>query len=216
MYAQVCTRLDIAYAVGVLGRYQSNPGMDQWRAAKKVMRYLQGTKDYMLMYRQTNNLDLVGYFDVDFAGCVDSHKSTSGYIFIMASGAVSWRSVKQTLIATSTMEAEFVSCFEATSQVVWLKSFIYVLRVMDSISRPLRIFCDNSAAVFLAKNNKSGSRSKHIDIKYLAIRELVKEKQVVIEHINTELMVAHDPLTKGMQPMKFRDHVDRLGIVSSL
>ena len=215
MYAQVCTRLDIAYAVGVLGRYQSNPGME-WRAAKKVMRYLQGTKDYMLMYRQTNNLDLVGYFDADFAGCVDSHKSTSGYIFIMASGAVSWRSVKQTLIATSTMEAEFVSCFEATSQVVWLKSFIYVLRVMDSISRPLRIFCDNSVAVFLAKNNKSGSRSKHIDIKYLAIRELVKEKQVVIEHINTELMVAHDPLTKGMQPMKFRDHVDRLGIVSSL
>ena len=116
MYAQVCTRPDIAYAVGVLGRYQSNPGVDHWRAAKKVMRYLQGTKDYMLMYRQTDNLDLVGYSDADFAGCVDSRKSTSGYIFIMAGGAVSWRSVKQTLIATSTMEAEFVSCFQATSQ----------------------------------------------------------------------------------------------------
>ena len=111
MYAQVCTRPDIAYAVGVLGRYQSNPSVDHWRAAKKVMRYLQGTKDYMLMYRQTDNLDLVGYSDADFAGCVDSRKSTSGYIFIMAGGAVSWRSVKQTLIATSTMEAEFVSCF---------------------------------------------------------------------------------------------------------
>ena len=86
---------------------------------------------------------------------------------------------------------------------------------MDSISRPLRIFCDNSAAVFLAKNNKSGSRSKHIDIKYLAIREHVKEKQVVIEYISTELMIA-DPLTKGMPPMKFIDRVDRMGIVSSL
>ena len=94
MYAQVCTRPDIAYAVGVLGRYQSNPGVDHWRAAKKVMRYLQGTKDYMLMYKQTYNLDLVGYSDADFACCVDSHKSTSGYIFIMAGGAVSWRSVK--------------------------------------------------------------------------------------------------------------------------
>ena len=104
MYAQVCTRPDIAYAFGVLGRYQSNPGMDHWRAVKKVMRYLQGTKNYMLMYRQTNNLDLVGYSDADFAGCVDSRKSTSGYIFIMAGGTVSWRSVKQTLIATSTME----------------------------------------------------------------------------------------------------------------
>ena len=215
MYAQVCTRPDIAYAVGVLGRYQSNPGVDHWRAAKKVMRYLQGTKDYMLMYRQTDNLDLVGYSDADFAGCVDSRKSTSGYIFIMAGGAVSWRSVKQTLIATSTMEAEFVSCFQATTQGVWLKSFISGLRVMDSISRPLKIFCDNSVAVFLAKNNKSGSRSKHIDIKYLAIREHVKEKKVVIEHISTELMIA-DPLTKGMPPMKFKDHVDRMGIVSSL
>ena len=177
MYAQVCTRPDIAFAVGMLGRYQSNPGMDHWRAAKKVMRYLQGTKSYMLIYRQTDNLDVVGYSDTDFAGCVDSRKSTSGYIFIMAGGAVSWRSVKQTLIATSTMEAEFVSCFEATTQGVWLKSFITGLRVMDSISRPLRIFCDNSAAVFLVKNNKSGSRSKHIDIKYLAIREHVKEKK---------------------------------------
>ena len=157
MYAQVCTRSDIAYVVGVLVRYQSNPGMDHWRAAKKVMRYLQGTKDYMLMYRQTDNLDLVGYSNADFASCVDSHKSTSGYIFIVAGGAISWRSVKQTLIATSSMEAKFVSCFEATSQGVGLKSFIYGLRVMDSISRPLRIFFDNSAAVFLAKNNKSGS-----------------------------------------------------------
>ena len=199
----------------MLGRYQSNSGIDHWRAAKKVMRYLQGTKDYMLMYRQTDNLDMVGYSDADFAGCVDSRKSTSGYIFIMVDGAISWRSVKQNLIVTSTMEAEFVSCFEATSQGVWLKSFIYGLRVMDSISRPLRIFCDNSAAVFLAKNNKSGSRSKHIDIKYLAIREHVKEKQVVIEHISTELMIV-DPLTKGMPPMKFKDHVDIMGIVSSL
>ena len=179
------------------------------------MRYLQGTKDYMLMYRQTNNLDPVGYSDANFAGCVDSHKLTAGYIFIMVDGAISWRSVKQTLIATSTMEAEFVSCFEATSQGVWLKSFISGLRDMDSISSPLRIFCDNLAAVFLAKNNKSWNRSKHIDIKYLAIRVHVKEKQVVIEHISTKLMIA-DHLTEGMPPMKFKDHVDKMGIVSSL
>ena len=89
MYAQVCTRSDIVYVVGVLGRYQSNPAMDHWRDAKKVMRYLQGTKDYMLMYRQTDNLDLVGYSDANFASCVDSRKSTSGYIFIMVGGAVS-------------------------------------------------------------------------------------------------------------------------------
>ena len=72
MYAQACARPDIAFVVGMLGRYQSNPGMDHWRVAKKVMRYLQGTKDYMLMYRWTNNLQVVGYLDSDIVGCVDS------------------------------------------------------------------------------------------------------------------------------------------------
>lgn len=76
---------------------------------------------------------------------------------MMAGGAVSWRSAKQTLIATSTMEAEFISCFEATLHGGWLKSFISRLKIMDSISKPLRIYCDNSVAVFMAKNNKSGS-----------------------------------------------------------
>ena len=76
MYAQVCTRPDIAFVVGVLGRYQSNPGIDHWRAAKKVMRYLQGRKDYMLMYRRTKSLEVIGYSDSDFASCVDSRKST--------------------------------------------------------------------------------------------------------------------------------------------
>ena len=111
------------------------------------------------------------------------------------------------------MEAEFVSCFEATSHSIWLRSFISGLRVVDSISRPLLLYCDNSAAVFMAKNNKSGSRSKHIDIKYLAIRERVKDKKVIIEHISTELMIA-DPLTKGMPPKNFKDHVKRMGLGS--
>ena len=199
----------------MLGRYQSNPGMDHWRAAKKVMRYLQGTKDYMLMYRRTDNLEVIGYSDLDFVGCVDSRKSTSRYIFIFAGGAVSWRSVKQTLTATSTIEAEFVSCFEATSHGVWLKSFMSGLKVVDSISRPLRLYCDNSTAIFLAKNNKSGSRSKHIDIKYLTIRECVKEKKVVIKHISTKLMIA-DPLTNGMPPKTFRDHVISMGLSSMM
>ena len=132
---------------------------------------------------------------------------------MLAGGAVSWKSVKQSLTATSTMEAEFVSCFEATSHGVWMKSFISGLRLVDSISRPLRIYCDNSAAIFLAKNNKSGSRNKHIDIKYLAIWERIKENKVVIQHISTELMIA-DPLTKGMPPFKFKDHIVRMGLGS--
>ena len=134
---------------------------------------------------------------------------------MLAGGVVSWRSAKQTLTATSTMEAEFVSCFEATSHGVWLKSFISGLIIVDSISRPLKLYCDNSVAVFMAKNNKSESRSKHIDIKYLVIRERVKEKKVVIEHVSTELMIA-DPLTKGMPPNNFKNHVVRMRLGSMM
>ena len=169
----------------------------------------------MLMYRQTDNLEVIAYSNSDFDGCVDSRKSTFGYIFKQVYGAVSWRNAKQTLTATSTMEAEFVSCFEASSHGVWLKSFISRLRIVDSISRPLKLYCDNSATVFMAKNNKSGSRSKHIDIKYLATREHVKEEKVAIEHISTESMIV-DPLTKDMPPKYFKDHEVQMGLGSTM
>ena len=113
------------------------------------------------------------------------------------------------------MEVEFVSCFEASLHGVWLKSFISGLRIVDSISRSLKLYCDNSVAVFMAKNNKSGSQNKHIDIKYLAIRERVKEKKLVFEHISTESMLAN-PLTKGMPPNYFKDHVIQRGLGSMM
>ena len=122
------------------------------------------------MYRRTDNLEVIGYSYSDYTGCIDSRKSTSGYVFMLAGGVISWRKAKQTLTATSTMKVEFMFCFEATLHGVWLKGFISGLRVVDSISRPLRIYCDNSTVIFMAKSNKSSNRNKHIDIKYLAIR----------------------------------------------
>ena len=189
--------------------------MDYQRATKKVLRYLQGTKDYMLIYRQTDELEVIDYSDSDFAGCIDPQKSMFGYIFMFASGTVSSRSTKQTLTVTSTMEVEFVSYFKATSYGVQLKSFIVGLRVVDSRSKPLKMYCDNSTIVFMAKNNKSGSQSKHIDIKSFAIRERVRDKKVVIEHVSTELMLV-DPLTKGIPPFKFKDHVQWMGLGPTL
>ena len=119
----------------------------------------------MLMYRQADNLEVISYFDSNYVGCIDSQKSTLGYVFMLVGGVIYWKSTKQTLIATSTMEAEFVSCFEASSHGVWLKSFIFWLKVVDLISRSLKIYYDNSTTVFMAKNNKSNCRNKHIDIK---------------------------------------------------
>ena len=214
MYAQVCTRPDLAFAISVLGRFLSNPGMHHWTAAKKVMRYLQRTKDFMLTYRRSDLLEVVGYADADFAGCSDDLKSTSGFVFMLAGGAISWKSVKQTLTASSTMQAEFVACYEATIQAVWLRNFISGLQIVDSISKPLTIYCDNSAAVSFSKNNKRSSGSKHMEIKYLVVREKVQELQTSIVHIPTEEMIA-DPLTKGLSPKVFKGHVTHMGLVDS-
>ncbi|XP_062079979.1 secreted RxLR effector protein 161-like [Humulus lupulus] len=94
MYSQICTRPDIAFVVNVLGRYLSDPGHDHWVVAKKVLRYLQRTKNFMLVYKQFGNLRVIGYSDSDFGGFVDDLKSTSRYIFTLASTAISWKSVR--------------------------------------------------------------------------------------------------------------------------
>ncbi|KAJ8768820.1 hypothetical protein K2173_023724 [Erythroxylum novogranatense] len=206
MYAQTCTRPDISFVVGMLGRYQSNPGLDHWKATKKVLRYLQGTKDYMLTYRKSTHLEVIAYSDSDYAGCIDSRKSTFDYMFLLAGGAVSWKSEKQSVIATSTMEAKFVACFEATVHGLWMRNFILGLGLVDSIARPSRIYCDNSVAVFFSKNDKYSKGAKHIDLKYLSVKEEVQKHKVSIEHIGTDLMI-EDPLTKGLAPKTFIGHV---------
>ncbi|KAH9697754.1 Integrase catalytic domain-containing protein [Citrus sinensis] len=214
MYAQVCTRPDIAFPVGVLGRYLSNPGYEHWKAAKKVLRYLQATKDFVLTYQQSDYLNIVGYSDADFAGCLEDKKSTSGYIFMMAGGAISWKSAKQTLIASSTMEAEYVACFEAIRQALWMLNFITELDFILTVPRPLKIYCDNSSAISFYYNTGSSSRSKHIDVKYLFVREKIALSYVSIEYIPTELMLA-DPLTKALAPKVFRVHVTHMGLLES-
>ena len=214
MYAQVCTRPDIAFVVGLLGRYLSNPGSQHWKAAKKVLRYLQGTKDLMLTYQRTSLLDVVGFCDADFAGCIDDKKSTTGYIFMMAGGVVSWKSVKQTLTASSTMEAEYVACYEACCHAMWMRNFVSALGVVDSISKPLKLFCDNSAAIAFSKNTRSISRSKHIDVKFYFVKEKVAESLIDIEYMSTKGMLA-DQLTKGLPMLAFQEHVSQMGLLEA-
>ena len=214
LYAHVCTRIDIAMVVGMLGRYQSNPEMEHWKATKRVMQYLQGTKDYGLTYKYADHLKVVEYSDLDFAGCVNSRKFTSRYIFLLIGGAISWRSSKYTIVATSTMQAEFIARYKATTQALWLRNFIGSLKIVDSIARPIKIFYDNRVAIFFSKNNKSGSRSKHIDIKYLRVRENIKRNEVFIEHIRTQLMTV-DPMTKGLLVKQFKSHVEHMRLSDS-
>ena len=212
MYAQVCTHPNIAYIVGMLGRYLSNPRMDHWKTTKKFMRYLQKTKDYMLTYKRSDQLKIIGYFDSDFTGCQDTRKSTLGYIHLLFGGATSQKSAKQTLITSSIMEAEFIESYEASNHGICLRNFVTRLRIVDGIERPLKLFCDNKSAMLYFNNNRSLVKSKHIDIKFLVVKERVQSDQVSIEHIGTNFMVV-DPLTRGLSPKVFYEHTAHMGVV---
>jgi len=174
MYAQVCTRLDIAYIVGVLGRYLSNSGMNHWKTTKRVMRYLKRTKYYMLTYKRSDQLEIIGYSDLDFAGCLDSLRSTSSYIFMLIGGAVSWCNAKKILTTSSTMVTKFVACYEASNHGIRLRNFVTGLQIVEGIERPLKLYCDNKSAVLYSNNNKSSTKSKHINIKFLVVKEMVQ------------------------------------------
>lgn len=147
------------------------------------MRYLQCTKDFMLTYKTTYSLETIGYSDFDYVKRIDTKKSTSCYIFMLVGGPISQKSAKQSFTASSIMEAEFVAGYEASSHDLSLRNFIMGLEVVDTISRPPKIHCDNQAAVFFSKNNKSSGASKHFDMKYLVTRERVQNQIVSIQHI---------------------------------
>ncbi|XP_068662925.1 secreted RxLR effector protein 161-like [Aristolochia californica] len=123
MYALICTRLELAYAVGILSRFQANPSFTDWEGVKWVMCYLKRTKSYALTY-QADKLKLVGYSDFDYQGCVDTRKSTSGFIFMFGRGVISWKSKKEDCVAQSTIEAKYVAMNLATREVVYLHKFL--------------------------------------------------------------------------------------------
>jgi hypothetical protein len=112
------------------------------------------------------------------------------------------------------MYDEFVTCYEATGQVNWLKKFIPGLKVVDDIHKPLKLYCDNNLAVQYAHNNKSSDTAKHIDIKYYVVRNKVRDHIISLEHISTEKMLA-DPLIKGLPPNVFREHLVSMDLQES-
>ncbi|XP_068328125.1 secreted RxLR effector protein 161-like [Pyrus communis] len=210
MYATICTRPDIAFIV-----HAGKVSIKSRIYGKKVLRYLKRTKNFMLVYGRSEFLELEGYNDSYLASDVDDRKSTGGYIFMLNGGAISWKSAKQTVIATSTMETEFVACFEGMKQVVWLKNFMSDLKIVNLIQKPVRMFCDNNSNVFFAKNNRRTFASRLMDGKFLKVREQVKKGLIEVQHISTAIMLA-DPLTKSLPIGEFQKHVSWMGVLESL
>jgi len=210
MYAMLCTRPDICHAVGLVSRYQSNPGPDHWTAVKCILKYLRRTRDYMLIYG-SDELIPVGYTDSDFMSDKDSRKSTSGYVFMLGGGAISWRSIKQECTADSTSEAEYVAACEAAKEAVWLKRFLLELGVVPLARQPLTVYCDSSGAVAQSKEPRSHKSQKHVQRKYHLVREIVQRGDIAITKIASADNLA-DPFTKALTTKVFEQHVDGMGM----
>ena len=177
---------------------------------KRILRYLKGTIDYSFCY-QGKELRLMGYSDADWAGDLDERKSTSGYTFLLNNGVITWRSKKQTCIALSTMEAEFIACSAAVQEAVWLRRFLQSLGIVKGSSEPMIVYSDNQATIAYVTDPKYHGRTKHIDTKNNFIRDITTRKEVFIKYIPTREMVA-DPFTKPIPKEMFSVHVKSLGL----
>ena len=132
MYAMLCTRPDIYYAVSIVCRYQSNPSPEHWTPVKHILKYLNKTKHYFIVFGG-EDLNIQGYTDLDFQSDIDNRKSIFGFVFTLGKGAISWRSCKQDTTADSTIEAEYIAASEAAKEAVWICKFIQELGVVPSI-----------------------------------------------------------------------------------
>ena len=210
MYAMLCTRPYIYYAIGIVSCYQSNPGLAHWIAVKHILKYLRRTRNYMLIYSGVD-LNPIGYTNSDFMLDKDSQKSKSGSVFTLSGGALVWRSVKQSSIADSTMEAEYKVACEASKEAVWLKKFITNLEVVPNMDKPTVLYCDNSEAVSNSKEPRSHRRGKHIERKYHLIREIVHQGDVAVMKIASQDNLT-DSFTKTLTAKSFEGHLSGMGL----
>ncbi len=166
MWAYVCTRFDLGFSVSTLNRFSSNPAAEHCIAVKRVYRYLHSTKDNKLVYSGGHQdfPKLKMYTDADWAGDKETRRSTSGYVALLNGSAVSWSSKRQTTVAQSSCEAEYIAASESTKEAVWIGRFLKEVHQVHIY--PILLYCDNQGSIALAKNPENHQRTKHIDVRY--------------------------------------------------
>ena len=194
MYAMVATRADLAFAVSMVSQFMSRAGPTHWSAVKRIMRYLQSTMDTKLCLGG-KDMTLRGYCDADWAGDANERRSTTGYVFFIGVGAISWNCRRQPTIALSTTEAEYMSTSQSTKEAIWLRKLLADVGFVQEGATT--IMCDNQGCIALAKNPTHHSRTKHIDVQHHFIREKLESGEISLEYCPTEDMVA-DVLTKAL------------------
>ena len=212
MYAMLCTRPDVSYALSITSRYQQNPGESHWAAVKNILKYLRRTKDMFLIYGGLDEeLSVKCYTDASFQTDRDDSRSQTGYVFILNGGAVTWKSSKQSVVAQSTCESEYNAASDAAKEAAWMKKFITDLDVVPSIKKPIEILCDNTGAIALAKEPRLHQTTRHILRKFHYIRETIERGDIVISKVHTDLNLA-DPFTKPLPQAKHEEHAGKIGL----
>jgi hypothetical protein len=203
MWGQLATRPDISFSVSLLSRFQANPGIEHWNALMHVVGYIKNTIDYGLTYSRDGEITPGAFADADYGGCRDTRRSTSGYVFSMAGGPVTWSSKRQATVALSTVEAEYVAVSRCGQQMVWMQSWLDEVAIEHEM--PGVIKGDSRGAIALTKNTRDHGKVKHIDIRHHYIRELVRSGKVALEQVPSAENLA-DLFTKPLS----RDHHHRL------
>jgi hypothetical protein len=207
----VNTRPDLAYSVGIVSRYMEAPGRQHWAAVKQILRYVKGTIGYGCVYQAGAGSETVtGYSDSDHAGDQDDRKSTTGVVFFLGSGVITWSSQKQKIVALSSCEAEYIAASTAACQAVWLSRLLG--EVIGTEPKKVKLLIDNKSAIALSQNPVHHERSKHIDIRFHFIRECIEEGKVEVDHIQTEKQLA-DILTKSLGRTRFVELRQMLGVI---
>jgi len=212
MYTSVATHPDISFTVSTLSQFLKNPGEGHWEVAKRVFRYLVGTRGHKLTYRGEKHT-LTGYTDAD--GLSQDHcQAISGHTFLIDGGAISWSSKKQELVALSTAKAEYIAATHATKEGIWLHRLIG--KLFNTLDKPTILYCDNQAApaLTLATTNNYHAQTKHIDICFHFIRQEVDSGTFTLIYCPTSDMVA-DILTKALPGWKVKEHTAVLGLCSA-
>jgi len=212
MYAMLGSRPDLAYAVGTVSQFNHAPGAEHWIAVKRIFRYLVGTKRMSLQYGTKTQNGTGGYSDADW-GSGHDRKSIGGFVFLLNGGAISWASKKQTSIALSTTEAEYMGMTQAAKEILWLRVLLDEIGALRLVAPISTLNADNQGAIALARNPEYHARTKHIDIQYHFIRNLVTTNQIHLELCPSTDMIA-DIMTKALPRVSHVKHREAMGLTS--
>ena len=197
MYLASATRPDISFAVSKLSRFMSNPGTDHWHALERVMRYLAGTMSYGIHY-SGHPAVLEGYSDSNWISDADELYATSGYVFTLGGGAISWRSCKQTILTRSTMEVELTTLDTATVEAEWLRELLMDLHVVEKPVPAILMNCDNQTVIVKVNSAKDNAKSsRHVKRRLKSVRKMRNSGVISVTYIQTDKNLA-DPFTKGL------------------